>query len=204
MRRLSVIFTDCHQGRWRAADARPLGGTPYYLGIACIAIDSYASTLFRVTMPDMNMQPSAFEDKVTRALLVGDFLELEQLRAQYMLAQVSQRDFTGSGAFVSFHVPPNVERCQPPDFHFGDLRIQLQGTSVPAEAILWIKDGVLHELEYYLYGSPWPDEPEIVTLSYFGEDFTPDVTDEKMVEYRDFEMVQAQIGYRLTRHSKVA
>ena len=120
------------------------------------------------------MSHEDFEIKVIDVLLSGADPELASLRAQHAAARVPSREWTGSGVFVHFDVPNEFPSTKISNFHLGDVEMQLAGAKTPAEAILWMRNGRLSSLEYFVYEGEWPRNPEILTISYFGGERDPD------------------------------
>lgn len=114
------------------------------------------------------MKHADFEAAVMQMLLAGDHPELGKLRRQYEQSKVRRRDWTGSGVFVYFEVPDNVQRTKLNEFHLGDIYIILTGYNTPADAIVFVKSGKLDFLECFVYDGQWPRTPEIEKISYYG------------------------------------
>lgn len=114
-----------------------------------------------------------FEEVVLQALLLGDDPVLAALRDQLRVVQVSERYFSGSGVFTYFAIPEGVAKVDPASFHIGDLQMEMKGSEVPAEAMLFVRKGRLDSLECYTYSNRWPEQPEITALGHFGPSVPP-------------------------------
>lgn len=127
------------------------------------------------------MTIDALERDLMRALLAGDDPVLETLRAQYSQAMVRDRERTPSG-FVTYYVLPASTPPVDEIDHIGDLQLELEGTTTPADAVLHLVDGQLNSLECYVYEGAFPDEPVILSAYYYGTKKYPGITDELLSE----------------------
>jgi hypothetical protein len=98
-------------------------------------------------------------------LLSGEHSSLGALRAQYARCSISRVELTGVGFFVSFAVPDDVERCVPAEVAGGDAVIGYAESSIPAGCVLFVRDGLLRELEIYTFDSGWPEHATVTSVT---------------------------------------
>jgi hypothetical protein len=85
------------------------------------------------------MEILPLEHDLMNALLAGDDPVLEVLRRQYAAASVTKRDYTGSGFFTYFSIPPGVPLAPSPSgLHLRDVIFDVCGDSPGGEALLWL------------------------------------------------------------------
>jgi hypothetical protein len=99
------------------------------------------------------------ERMVMARMLSGDFPVVPELRAQYAVASVASREFSGVGFFTNYSVPSHVSRVAPPNLELSEGAILTTGISVGFT--LFVRDGLLSMLEGYTYDQPWPDDATI-------------------------------------------
>ena len=64
-------------------------------------------------------------------LLAGDDPILEVLREQFRVADVTKRELTGVGFFVTFSVPPGVPFLEWSKLsHLGDVKAEMEGSNM--------------------------------------------------------------------------
>ena len=102
------------------------------------------------------------------ALLAGDDPTLESLRAQYAGSTVAKREGTGSGFFLDLSVPEGVSPSAPPALRIGDVVFEFAGFPDGGEAILWVHDGRLSNLEAFARGGVWPEGAQLESVGYFS------------------------------------
>lgn len=109
-----------------------------------------------------------FEKSVMEELLEGNGDTLKTLRKQYEISTVKSREFTGVGFFTTFGVPENVPYLESSkSFQFGDVVGQIEGILNGVGFVLYVKDGRIHMLEGYTYGSEkWPEKITNYKLSH--------------------------------------
>jgi hypothetical protein len=96
-------------------------------------------------------------------LLAGHHPTNAVLREQYASASIREVRLTGVGFFIGFYVPPAVARTVPTSFEGGNVSIEVDGIKHPAGCVLFIRDGVISQLEGYTYGwDAWPEHPVVV------------------------------------------
>ena len=115
------------------------------------------------------MEQADIERRVMKKILAGDHPSLAVLRAQYDIARVDGRDFSGSGFFTHYSVPAAAPRVSPPRLQLSDLHLELAGSEYGAGVILFIDQGVLETLEVYMWAEEWPAEPDITAVYYLHE-----------------------------------
>ncbi|QIB75182.1 hypothetical protein G3I44_13365 [Halogeometricum borinquense] len=96
-------------------------------------------------------------DAVMEQLLDGDHQYLAILREQYRTAEVDIEE-TGAGFFIEFEVSEEAETVPvTEDFHFGGVEVTMKGLSHGIGFVLFVRDGVIAELEGYTYEEPIPE-----------------------------------------------
>ena len=115
------------------------------------------------------------EAEVTNWLLDGDDPVLNSLKHQFSLVNEITREFTGHGFYLLFLYAEKPESIAnhlavKPDFCFGDVAASMNSLKNGAGFLLWVKDGVLDQLEGYTYGEEWPLQINQFTLRYLYED----------------------------------
>jgi len=108
------------------------------------------------------------ERRLIDALLVGDDPVLESLRVQYAQSTVADRDTTGSGFFLDLSVPEGAQSSVPSPLRIGDVVFDFVGVPEGGEAILWVRDGRLAQLEAFARGGVWPDDAQLESVGYFS------------------------------------
>lgn len=112
---------------------------------------------------------STFEQAVLEKLFAGSHPALGVLRAQAQAAQLVSRRNTDRGFFLDFDVPASAPVLAEHDFHFGDVRAAVDGLSLGAGFVVFVRKGRLEALEGYSYGEPWPNEIRGFQLTYESE-----------------------------------
>ena len=111
-----------------------------------------------------------FERAVLEKLLAGDHPVLATLRGQAQAARLTSREYTGTGFFLSFDVPPDAPLLSTQgDFHFGDVNAALNGLQYGAGFVVFVRGGRLDTLEGYSYDEPWPTAIRSFRLTYQRE-----------------------------------
>ena len=98
-------------------------------------------------------------------LLIGAHHTLEVLRAQYARCSVSGVELTGVGFFVNFAVPDEVERAVPANMAGGDAVIRYAESPIQAGCVLFVRDGLLHDLEVYTFDGGWPEHASVTSVT---------------------------------------
>ena len=114
------------------------------------------------------MTNEEFESAVLDALTAGDHPVFEALREQRKAMTVDRREETEGGFFAYFSVDRDAPRVKPPNLIVGDLQLQLEGASTPADAVLHVRNGAVDVLECYVFDGVWPESPEITGVYYYG------------------------------------
>ena len=99
-------------------------------------------------------------------LLDGAHRSYEVLRAQYARCSISRVELTGVGFFVTFNVPDDMERCVPADIAGGDAVIRYAESPIQAGCVLFVRDGVLHDLEVYTFDGGWPEHATVTSVEF--------------------------------------
>jgi len=107
-----------------------------------------------------------FERQVMDALLAGDHPFLELLRNQLAAVQVSERTVTDEGFLLKFAVPSAHRAADVPNLMIDDVAFEVFGLVGPAYTVLWIRRGLLDELECYGASDHWPEFPVIERIFY--------------------------------------
>ena len=111
------------------------------------------------------------ESRALEMLLHGDSSILAPLRAQMNTCVVTGRTFTGAGFFTDFAVASAaVCRAAAGSFRVGDVYAQISGLDHDAGFLLLVQRGVLHSLECFTHGEPWPSEPRLIRTYYVKPD----------------------------------
>jgi hypothetical protein len=150
------------------------------VGLAADYLNRGMKAKNQLNVHDQNLQQSALamsgetltvlEREVLEKLLAGDNPELEILRHQLNKSAISDREFTGTGFFTNFHMPPTVVRLSNRErATIGDVAANIHGINHGAGFVLFIDDGILDSLEGFTYDEPWPDKMEKFELTYLEE-----------------------------------
>jgi hypothetical protein len=116
------------------------------------------------------MEPLPLERAVMEFLLRGDHPVLKTLEAQWRLASIRDREFTGVGLFANIDVSHSAKSLSNARrFTFGDVLVDFHGLKAPVGSVLFIEDGKLSTLELYTHGEPWPADDSRFTLRYQQE-----------------------------------
>jgi len=97
-------------------------------------------------------------------LLDGTHPAHEVLRSQYARSSVSRVELTGVGFFVTFALPDDVTRCVPADIAGGDAVIRYAESPTQAGCVLFVREGVLRELEVYTFDGSWPEHATVTSV----------------------------------------
>ncbi|MGH6868442.1 MAG: hypothetical protein ACREDA_06145 [Methylocella sp.] len=107
------------------------------------------------------------ENAVLEKLLAGNSDTFRILYQQYQEIDVIKREMTGVGFYTYFSkakvAPPLPGE---PSFHFSDVHAELKGLEGGAGFLLTINKGYLYDLEGYCYEGAWPENIEIISISY--------------------------------------
>jgi hypothetical protein len=115
----------------------------------------------------MSIGLNQLEQNVMAMLLAGDAHTLEVLREQYRVANVVEREQTGTGFFVTFAVPLGTARLdEGASLEIGDVAARIKGLQPGAGFVLFVRGGAIEWLEGYSYDEPWPPHIEEFRLSY--------------------------------------
>lgn len=113
------------------------------------------------------MSLTDLEKKVLEHLLDGDHPVLKVLRKQFEVCGVQERKMTGVGFFTTMTVPQKAPTLgESVTCAFGDVHAELDGREEPVGFVLFVKKGMLHKLEGYSYGLPWPHKILGFRLTY--------------------------------------
>ena len=108
-----------------------------------------------------------FEKEAMSMLLCGDDDVLENLREQFKICKVKNKENTGHGFFIDFELPPDWFKVSiAKSFNFGDVGANLPELCHGAGFVLFVKDGCLDILEAFSYDGPWPESIIDFELSY--------------------------------------
>src|SRR5436190_1511111 len=106
------------------------------------------------------------EQAVMEKLLDGDNPLLQDLRKQFEEIESVERKFTGAGFFTKFRLAPNVRPLSKKSWTFGDVAATIPELKNGAGFLLFVRDGLLNQLEGYTYGESWPTEVSRFKLGY--------------------------------------
>lgn len=123
---------------------------------------------------DQTKALTQLERDVLDWILRGDDPVRAALRQQLTAVSVSDRHFTGVGFYVRFVVPDSVPRLDEslgtkPRFTVTGVGAVFEDANVEVGFVLFVRDGRLHMLEGYTYGSEaWPEPEGKYRLFYYG------------------------------------
>jgi hypothetical protein len=107
------------------------------------------------------------EQAVMEKLLEGDNPVLGDLREQFRQIESVEREFTGAGFRTKFRLAPDVRPLSKGFLTFGDVAASIPELKNGAGFVLFVRDGVLKELEGYTYGDEsWPSQASRFELGY--------------------------------------
>jgi hypothetical protein len=116
------------------------------------------------------MDPTVLEQAVVALLLRGDHPALYSLRRQWDAAEVTSREMSGVGCFVTIRVPASTPALKTtPRFTLGDVVVDLPGREAAVGAVLFVDDGALAMLELFAFDGPWPDDTSGFKVRYTHE-----------------------------------
>jgi hypothetical protein len=122
------------------------------------------------------------ERQVIQHILQGDHPSLSQLRAQWQLATLKNREFSGSGFFTNVAVPADARSLgQSVNFEIRDVNGDISG--VFCGFLLFIRGGVIDFLECHVWGDKsFPPTPVVNRLFFMRH---RDAHDPMLVESAD-------------------
>jgi len=82
-------------------------------------------------------------NRLVPELIAGDHPALIALREQFRRATISEVEMTGHGFYVDFSIPTDAALAMPADFSGGNAEIGLEGATVGAGCVLFVRDGRL-------------------------------------------------------------
>ena len=84
---------------------------------------------------------------------------MNALRRQIEYSRVASRQLTGVGFITTFAFPHDVTPApvRPGTIDLGDVTATIEGVEFGAGFQLFVRDGVLRDLEGFTYVDPWPD-----------------------------------------------
>ena len=119
----------------------------------------------------MPIELNSLERRVMDMLLAGEDPTLDVLRDQFRVADVTERELTGVGFFITFLVPPGVPRLKGSKLsHLGDVKAEIRGLQHGADFVLHLCDGAIDYLEGCSFDEPWPANVEEFRVSYIEGD----------------------------------
>lgn len=112
------------------------------------------------------MHLTALERSVMERVLCGEHPGLAVLRAQLAVAEVEQRQMTGTGFFTKISLPSDVAPAavRSSRIALGDVQAEIGGLQLGAGFVIFIVAGRLDTLEGFSYGEPWPEKVAGFTL----------------------------------------
>jgi len=115
---------------------------------------------------------------IMEKLLEGEETTLEILREQFKNGKISETEFTGYGFFSSFVIPDDVSRTKKESFQIDDLHVDVKKLSNGIGFVLFIKNGIINQLEGFTYGDEeCPENIEITNISYIYQDKKRDLNE---------------------------
>ena len=105
------------------------------------------------------MKPTALEDAIVELLLRGEHPGLDILRSQWAGSEVTNRETSGVGGFVTIKVPASSPvLAAKKRFTLGDVVLDLPGREAAIGAVLFVENGVLDMLELFTFDGAWPED----------------------------------------------
>ena len=105
----------------------------------------------------MSLKFTELEREALQFLLEGEDEILKNLKSQFNSATIEYRKFTGAGFYTKFNVN-QVEPYHLKSYCFGDIHLINPELKNGLGFLIWVKNGVLDELESYTYGENFPEE----------------------------------------------
>src|SRR5260370_27280062 len=93
--------------------------------------------------------PNESEQRLMQSLLQGDHPSMSVLRAQWSVAAVKSREFSGAGFFANFSIPATTPNLgQNINFEIGDVSGEISGGA--CGFLLLIRSGFVDVLSFHL------------------------------------------------------
>ena len=117
------------------------------------------------------MRTKQYEEKALSYLLAGNERLFKALRNQMRAASVSRRKRTANGISTYFKVPETITplKGQPLEFHIADVIAEEPSMDIRFDFTLYVKKGIIHNLQSYAYADTWPEGAEQFSFSYLKE-----------------------------------
>jgi hypothetical protein len=110
--------------------------------------------------------PNELEQQLAQSLLQGDHPSLSVLRAQWSVATVKSREFSGAGFFTNFSIPATAPNLgQNINFEIGDVNGELSG--VACGFLLFVLGGLIDFLECHVWGGEPVPTNLVIDRLYF-------------------------------------
>jgi hypothetical protein len=81
---------------------------------------------------------------------------MDALRQQFAACRAGAREVSTAGSYTDLVVPPEIGRAPVDRLMLGDVHADVVGMQHGAGFVLWIKGGVMTQLECFTYDEPWP------------------------------------------------
>lgn len=120
---------------------------------------------------ELHLRPDSWvrklEDEVLPAILSSAPRESEILREQLKRAEVTVREFSGSGFFSTFSVNPDAPALSDhADLHLGEsVRAVIGNPPIDVGFVLHIKNGIVDYFECFSFDGSFPDPNDDVRFS---------------------------------------
>jgi len=135
------------------------------------------------------------EREAMSMLLAGDDPDLHALSAQFNIATAIRREMTGVGFYVDFHVP-DCHRLGDRNFEIGDVSAEIDGLEYGASFIVFVRHGILSQLEGCSCVGSWPTDVQQFKFSYdqyVGKEASGRISVVDPSPKRDLEMLKRSI-----------
>ena len=141
------------------------------------------------------IQLNALERTVLTMILAGDDPVLATLRAQFEVAIITEREYTGHGFFTDFSVADTAPRTSPPGFVVSDVFGTITEKNTQVGFLLFVRDGVPMMLEGFTYRTDeWSVDAQLVEAYYMRTDHPLTIGQIQMLHrcaVRDIEQLRA-------------
>jgi hypothetical protein len=116
------------------------------------------------TGDDISPRLRSIVSSLAERLINGSTPAHKILLEQYSRARLRDVELTGVGFFAHFDVPEDSKPVEPARVIGGCVSMDVQDVPGGAGSLLCVRDGRINYVEVYTYGTPWPDDP--IVLSY--------------------------------------
>ena len=98
----------------------------------------------------------------------------KKLYEQFKVAEVKEREYTGTGFFTYFYINDNTKDIflSNGNMQLGGIHAEIKGLKNGAGFVLYVENGRLKALEGYSYNETWPNQAQISNVFVVKEDGT--------------------------------